>query len=57
MLKFNNYYSIFVLFGNCLIMNYLDLKDSSRKLLSNYIFNFTNNLYLILHTNIETFVK
>jgi hypothetical protein len=56
-LKFNNYYSIFVLFGNCLIMNYLDLKDSSRKLLSNYIFNFTNNLYLILHTNIETFVK
>ena len=39
----------------CQIMDYLGLKDSSRKLVANCAISFIISLYLILHAYVQTF--
>ena len=45
----------FIFGKNCSIMDYLDLKDSSRQLRANYAISYSFYLYLMLHAYVARF--
>ena len=46
---------MFTVAPRCQIMDWLGLKDSSRKLVVSYAISFVISLYLILHACVQTF--
>ena len=46
---------MFTVVPHCQIIDELGLKDSSRKLVANYVISFVINLYLILHACVKIY--
>ena len=48
---------MFTVANRCQIIDYLGLKDSSRKLVVNYAISFVISLYLILHACVKHLIE